>query len=1275
MRTGRFVYSDTDLSAGPLALTRTMPEKVADHANPFGNFSHNWDIFLVETRPDIYGGNPVGLDYRMNVHYGGRSFTFESLAASQGFAYKSDGPVASLTYGGGDRASAGVVYTYEAGGTVLTFRPMGSADGADCADRPLGDGGSRCAYVSEMVEPDGTRYSFQYAATGAARNRVRLSRVTSSRGYALILEGSGHRVTRACVINLALASAPANGLCPAGAPAATYAYEAGGRLAQATGPGGRTSGFTYSAAPDQGGAMGFVKPGQSAPWLTNTIGYVRDEEAALQEIVTAQAFADGQVYGYGFDYAPATANRPQPAIVGGRYVDGENRTTVVRYDFPLMPGSGPTTHCTQLQCSNDPADDFVNYVYQQTPGPVEIVDPLGRKTAMGYCDPLKLAVPPPHGGCAVYPLQWSVDPEGIRTVLDYDGQRNITRATRFPKPGVTDPDGSTPAPIVTEAEYDLVHPRAAGKPLWIRDALGNVTTWSYAPEHGGVLKETGPAVYGGSEVGTVTPQKRYAYVPRQAKLADGSPAGPPVWLLERMSLCRIGNPAGFGCALGGDEVLTIYDYGAESGPTNLLLRGQAVVADGEVLRTCFAYDALGRKISETSPNGTAGLSACPVAAPATALPLTSSTRYDADGKVTGTIAPDPDPGSGPGQASGPLPFPAVRNTYDAAGRLVRAEQGMLAAWQPDSVEPRLWPGFVALKWVDTTYDALDRKIREAVNGPQGSATVTQYSYDLAGRPKCKAVRMNLMLAPPEDICVPAPVPGPHGADRIAKAVYDAAGQLLESWDGVGTPLERREALYTYNGNGQRTSLTDARGFKAEMTYDGFDRQSRWIFPSKATPGIADAPTATNPGDYEQYRYDPNGNRVSLRKRDGGTIAYAYDALNRMVQKSVPASASGAAGYGVFYGYDLRGLQTKAAFDGLAGAGVANAYDAFGRLTASTLTMGGVSRTISHRYDRDGLDSELTFPDGSKFWTGRDGLGRATGLYQGEVGETSTRLVAFAWDPASQLSRLTHYFGDSTAYGHDSVGRLTSLEDTFPGASGDTRSDFAYSPASQLTSETRTNDAYAWTGSVAANRDYAVNGQNQYTSAGPATFTYDANGNLKSDGTTNFVYDAENRLVSASGAKTAALLYDPLGRLFQISSPATGTTQFLYDGNELVAEYNGAGAMLRRYLHGDSDDDPLMWYEGSIFDTPRFPHSDRRGSVTGIAGQGALLTINTYDEYGIPGASNQGRFQYTGQAWLPELGMYYYKARIYSPTLGRFLQTDPIGYEGGLASMPTCVITR
>jgi len=93
--------------------------------------------------------------------------------------------------------------------------------------------------------------------------------------------------------------------------------------------------------------------------------------------------------------------------------------------------------------------------------------------------------------------------------------------------------------------------------------------------------------------------------------------------------------------------------------------------------------------------------------------------------------------------------------------------------------------------------------------------------------------------------------------------------------------------------------------------------------------------------------------------------------------------------------------------------------------------------------------------------------------------------------------------------------------------------------------------------------------------------------------------------------------------------------------------------------------PLVWYRGSGLGDRRYLHADERGSIVAVADAGGnAIAINRYDEYGIPAASNSGRFQYTGQIWLPELGMYHYKARIYSPTLGRFLQTDPIGYEGG-----------
>ncbi len=101
------------------------------------------------------------------------------------------------------------------------------------------------------------------------------------------------------------------------------------------------------------------------------------------------------------------------------------------------------------------------------------------------------------------------------------------------------------------------------------------------------------------------------------------------------------------------------------------------------------------------------------------------------------------------------------------------------------------------------------------------------------------------------------------------------------------------------------------------------------------------------------------------------------------------------------------------------------------------------------------------------------------------------------------------------------------------------------------------------------------------------------------------------------------------------------------------------------MHGPGSDDPLVWYEGSgIASTAlRRLRSNHQGSVVVVTDNaGTEIIINAYDEYGIPAQTNAGRFQYTGQAYIPELKMYYYKARIYSPTLGRFLQTDPIGYD-------------
>jgi RHS repeat-associated protein len=109
----------------------------------------------------------------------------------------------------------------------------------------------------------------------------------------------------------------------------------------------------------------------------------------------------------------------------------------------------------------------------------------------------------------------------------------------------------------------------------------------------------------------------------------------------------------------------------------------------------------------------------------------------------------------------------------------------------------------------------------------------------------------------------------------------------------------------------------------------------------------------------------------------------------------------------------------------------------------------------------------------------------------------------------------------------------------------------------------------------------------------------------------------------------------------------------------------SGTVLNRYVHGPGVDEPIVWYSGATVgsSTRNYLHADRQGSVVALtSGTGATNFINTYDPYGIPGSGNHGRFQYTGQTYISMLGLYYYKARIYNPTLGRFMQTDPVGYK-------------
>ena len=400
-----------------------------------------------------------------------------------------------------------------------------------------------------------------------------------------------------------------------------------------------------------------------------------------------------------------------------------------------------------------------------------------------------------------------------------------------------------------------------------------------------------------------------------------------------------------------------------------------------------------------------------------------------------------------------------------------------------------------------------------------------------------------------------------------------------------------------------------------------DAYQQWSPRQQASPGCSRSsiPSATTPGtisatDYEQYAYDAAGNRLSLKRRDGRTLTFTYDNLNRMLSKLIPDGCPpiqppgtgcppASATRDVFYSYDLLGRQLTARFESQAGAdGITNTYDGFGNLTSSTIAMAGFSKTITSLYDLDNNRTRVTHPDAQAFTYAFDTRDRLANIYEGAGPGVTLETAAWnADDTLSQRSEGAAGASGTASYTYDPIGRLSSQSDAFPSFSGSNVGwTFGVNPASQITQETRTNDAYAFTAIAAANKAYTVNGLNQYTNVAGSAYTYDANGNLTSDGTTTYVYDVENRLVSATAAGvTATLTHDPLGRLWQIVKGAANT-RFLYDGDALIGEYDSGSALTNRYVHGSNlaADDPLVWYVGAGLTTKRFLHTDPIGSLVG-----------------------------------------------------------------------------
>jgi RHS repeat-associated protein len=362
--------------------------------------------------------------------------------------------------------------------------------------------------------------------------------------------------------------------------------------------------------------------------------------------------------------------------------------------------------------------------------------------------------------------------------------------------------------------------------------------------------------------------------------------------------------------------------------------------------------------------------------------------------------------------------------------------------------------------------------------------------------------------------------------------------------------------------------------------------------------------------YTRYEYNNKGLRTRLTYPDDSYVDYEYDALSRL--RKVKYNGSTIAQYE----YDELSRRTLLTLGN--GANAVYEYDLGNRLTKLTNNINGSTIKFDYNsYDKVGNRKSCKIDNDNA--------------------------QVYSYDNLYQLIYVDYNDGDTANYYYDSLGNRTKVTNGEP------------------------------------NVYYKRNSLNQYTSIAGAAYVYDANGNLADDGTYLYCYDCENRLTrvkyKSTGGTMAWYDYDYLGRRVRKTISGYAAQKYCYDGDQVIAKYTGPGNVLRsKFVYGPGIDEPIMMIDVTGGNKIYYYHFDGLGSVVALSDVNSVIVERySYDVFGEPNRTSDvnNPYMFTGRHYDSEVGLYYYRARYYSPYLGRFLQTDPIRYRAGLNLYTYC----
>ncbi len=596
----------------------------------------------------------------------------------------------------------------------------------------------------------------------------------------------------------------------------------------------------------------------------------------------------------------------------------------------------------------------------------------------------------------------------------------------------------------------------------------------------------------------------------------------------------------------------------------------------------------------------------------------------------------------------------------------------------------------------TAFTYNDKGQRTSVTEAQGVLDrVTKYSYDPA---TAKLLQIS------------------QGSNTLSSYTYDAVGRVKTSTDASGLTLSYdyndlnyltrtsypdgkfSEKTYGSCCPGMITSETDRSGKTTTYFYDELKRRVKTVHPDK---------TVT------RAEYDANGNLITLLDSNSNATRFSYDLNDRLIKKTYADGKSeelvynnlgqleqqlNGRGIAVTYAYDSNYNLLSVAYSDDT-PGVTYQYDAYNRLieqqdgigttkysydaNSKILTVDGPwdNDTLTYQYDVLGRRTGVTPQSGTAISYSYDTLNRLTQI------ESNSRSYTYAYNGINPLVQsLTRPNGSSTAYLYDSLNRLTSIANTTSADAVLTRHIFTYNAQDLRGSEdiTRTASATSPAEQLITSQYNALN--QLLEKADPAkAFVYDDDGNMTQgytpDGSTmTAAYDAENRLTRTEFTDTASVTHrteyqygaDNLLRrkLVYANDTLAAEHRYVLDGFNVLQECDGSNAVLREYTwglnRGGGIGGLLELREGGQHYSYLY---DGKGNVDGLIDDAEVMVAGyVYSPFGRlltkTGTLDQP-FRFSTKAFDEQTGLAYYGYRFYAPSVGRWINRDPIGEVGGI----------